>query len=35
MICFRVDQRSGTLDRLETYDVGSLPMWVLITDLAR
>ena len=35
MICFRVDQRSGTLDNLETYHVGSLPMWVLITDLAR
>ncbi len=33
MICFRVDQQTGALTRLETYPVGSLPMWVLITDL--
>jgi 6-phosphogluconolactonase (cycloisomerase 2 family) len=34
MISFRVDQRSGALSRLEIYEVGSLPMWVLIADLA-
>ncbi len=33
MISFQVDQRSGALTRLETYDLGSLPMWVLITGL--
>ena len=30
---FRVDQQSGALTPLETHAVGSLPMWVLITDL--
>jgi len=34
IIGFRVDQRSGALTRLETHAVGSLPMWVLITELA-
>ena len=33
MICFRVDQTTGALTRQETYAVGALPMWVLITDL--
>ena len=30
---FRIDQRSGRLTRLETYAVGAVPMWVLITSL--
>ena len=34
IIGFRVDQQSGALTRLETHAVGSLPMWVLITELA-
>ncbi len=34
MIGFRVDQITGALTRLETYAVGALPMWVLITNLA-
>ena len=34
IIGFRVDQRSGALTRLETHAVGSLPMWVLITEFA-
>ncbi len=33
LIGFRVDQRSGALTRQETYAVGALPMWVLITTL--
>jgi len=33
IIGFRVDRQSGGLTRLETHAVGSLPMWVLITDL--
>jgi 6-phosphogluconolactonase len=33
IISFRVDQNSGALTRLETHAVGSLPMWVLITEL--
>ena len=33
MSSFRVDQSSGALSRLEIYEVGSLPMWVLIADL--
>lgn len=28
------DQQSGALTRLETYAVGALPMWVLITSPA-
>ncbi len=34
LIDFRIDQQSGALTRLETYAVGALPMWVLITRLA-
>lgn len=34
LVGFRVDQHSGALTRLETYAVGALPMWVLITRLA-
>ncbi len=33
LIGFSIDQRSGALTRLDTYTVGSLPMWVLITEL--
>ena len=33
MVSFRIDQRSGELFRLEIYEVGNLPMWVLIADL--
>lgn len=33
LIGFSVDQRSGTLTRLESYFVGALPMWVLMTNL--
>ena len=33
LIGFRIDQQSGALTRLETYAVGALPMWVLITEL--
>ena len=34
LIGFRIDQRNGALTRLETYAVGAVPMWVLITKLA-
>ena len=34
LIGFRVDQQSGALTRLDTYAVGKLPMWVLITELS-
>ena len=33
LIGFGVDQGSGTLTRMESYAVGALPMWVLITSL--
>ncbi len=33
LIGFRIDQQSGALSRLETYAVGALPMWVVITEL--
>ena len=33
LIGFRVDQTSGTLTRLESYVVGAVPMWVLMTNL--
>ncbi len=33
LIAFSVDQQSGTLSRLDSYAVGALPMWVLMTDL--
>ena len=33
LVGFRIDQRSGRLTRLETYPVGAMPMWVLITGL--
>ena len=35
LIGFRLDQRSGTLARLESYPVGALPMWVLMTTLPK
>ena len=34
LVGFRIDQRSGRLTQLETYAVGAVPMWVLITSLA-
>ena len=34
LVGFSIDQRSGRLTRLETYAVGAVPMWVLITRLA-
>ena len=34
LIGFNVDQRSGTLTRLESYHVGARPMWVLMTSLS-
>ena len=33
LIGFSIDRRSGALTRLDTYTVGSLPMWVLIAEL--
>ena len=35
LIGFSIDQQSGALTRLETYAVGALPMWVLITELGK
>ena len=30
---YRIDADTGTLTRLQTYDVGERPMWVLVTSL--
>ena len=34
LVGFSIDQHSGRLTQLETYAVGAVPMWVLITRLA-
>ena len=33
LISYRVDGERGTLEPLETYEVGETPMWVLVTTL--
>jgi 6-phosphogluconolactonase len=33
LAAFRINQATGELDRMETYEVGKAPMWVLITRL--
>ncbi len=33
LTAFRIDQATGTLSELKTHAVGSVPMWVLITEL--
>ena len=30
LAAYRIDADNGTLNHLETYDVGSIPMWVTI-----
>ncbi len=34
LVGFNIDQQTGVLTRLETYPVGTVPMWVLIARLA-
>jgi 6-phosphogluconolactonase len=34
LTAYRIDQTTGTLAHLETYTVGTRPMWVLITELS-
>ena len=33
LAAFHINQGSGQLERMDTYDVGKAPMWVLITEL--